>query len=261
VDAVAIAVDALALALWGGGIVGSALVHSLATTLLLGVLLGLKHATEADHVLAVTTLLTRQHSPKAWAAARIGAMWGVGHSIALLLLGSVVILLGVHMPPALAFACDTAVAVMLVLLGASALWSLVRRLGAARAHTGAHAAAHAHGHEHDHAPVNPARNGGGIRWRSVLVGFVHGASGTAALTLWVLTTIPSRALAIEYLVVFGLGSIGGMAALSLLLSLPLTLPGLRQRRRLARLAPLLEGTAGAASIVLGVLLAFGVIRI
>ena len=161
--------------------------------LLLGLTLGIRHAFEPDHLAAVTTLVARTTSPRA--AAGTGAAWGLGHAAAVVLLGSVLVASGVKVPTSVALVLDLAVALVLVVLGAQAF----------RAPAPVQASTKAHGHTH----------------RSTLVGFVHGASGTAAITLLCLTTYTSAAKAVGFLVVFALGALVSMSALSGLLAGPL----------------------------------------
>lgn len=156
--------------------------------LLLGLALGLRHALEPDHLAAITTLVTGAEGPRA--AARTGAAWGLGHALAIVGLGSVLVALGLKMPPRVALALDLAVALMLVALG-------IHAVAVRRARTKA-----------------PQR-------RSTLVGFVHGASGTGAITLLCVTTIPSARAALVFLVVFALGALVSMSAMSGLLATPL----------------------------------------
>ncbi len=155
--------------------------------LLLGLALGLRHALEPDHLAAITTLVTGTDGPRA--AARTGAAWGLGHALAIVGLGSVLVALGLKMPPRVALALDLAVALMLVALGIHAFARRPR-------------------------PRAPQR-------RSTLVGFVHGASGTGAITLLCVTTIPSARAALVFLVVFALGALVSMSAMSGLLATPL----------------------------------------
>ena len=199
---------------------------SLVSAALLGLGLGVKHAFEADHVAAVCALVARRGTVAR--AARSGALWGLGHGAVIILAGGALVLLGARVPGPLAAALDAAVAVMLVVLGVSAL----RRSPTAHDHD------HDHGHDH-----------GASTRRPILVGLVHGASGTAALTLLVASTIPHRAEALAFITLFGVASIFGMAAAAALLAWPL--------RKAALHAPTiargLRGMAGVGSIAAGLM--------
>ena len=163
----------------------------------LGLFLGLKHATDADHIVAVTTFVSGQQSilRSCW----IGAFWGIGHTLSLALAGLIVIALNVSIPEWVAARLELLVAVMLVGLGMRVLVRAWRGM--------LEGDAHAHSHEHLSRPL--------------LVGMVHGAAGSAALMLLVLSTIRSPLEAFLYIVIFGFGSVLGMLAISLLLALPL----------------------------------------
>ena len=184
--------------------------------LALGFALGLKHATEADHLAAVSTMVTRERG--AWKAALIGACWGLGHTLSLLVVGAVLLVLRAEMTTRVSDAFEFCVALMLIGLG----WRAVRQ--AARQGTAGPAHMHQHGHlVHRHAGV-PAHVHVG-RWtlarRPLLVGAVHGLAGSGALTALVLTTLPTMAARITYISLFGLGSTLGMAALSGVLGWPM----------------------------------------
>jgi ABC-type nickel/cobalt efflux system permease component RcnA len=197
----------------------------------LGFLLGLKHATEADHLVAVTTIVSEQRSVAR--SALVGATWGVGHTAALLAAGVVVILLEVTIPTRVAAALEFAVALMIVLLGSRVLYLALckRRRVHVHAHThDGHTHTHLHFHEQRdahaanavHSPSHERHRGFG-GWRPLFVGAVHGLAGSAALTLLILTEVlrnGSRALGLAYLLIFGVGSIGGMMLMSALISLP-----------------------------------------
>lgn len=209
----------------------------------LGFLLGLKHATEADHLVAVTAVVSQHRSLRRSAA--VGALWGVGHTATLFAAGVVVIIARVAIPARVAAAFELAVALMIILLGSRILYLLLRKHRRvhvhAHAHDGLHAHAHLHVHNerdahdaarapraHDHAP-----HVGLSGWRPLLVGAVHGLAGSAALTLLVLTEVVrggSRVLGLSYLLVFGLGSVGGMMLMSTLVSLPFVFTAARFRR-------------------------------
>jgi hypothetical protein len=196
---------------------------TLASVLALGFLLGMRHATDADHLAAVATLATRSRSVGHTVAQ--GIAWGTGHTLTLMFFGGAVLVLGAVVPAQAAQALELAVGVMLVLLGADALhrcgasgstftriatrtaWRISRALHSGE---GAHDPAR---HEHRH----------GFPARALLVGMVHGMAGSAALILLSLEAMGSPARGFVYIAIFGLGSILGMALLSAADRVPLRL--------------------------------------
>jgi ABC-type nickel/cobalt efflux system permease component RcnA len=178
--------------------------------------LGLRHALDVDHLAAVSTLVGRGRG--LWRSALLGAAWGLGHTASLLTVAVGVVALHTEIPPVLAQGLELAVAAMLVALGVRLLATVLRG-GALHAHVHTHGRGpHAHPHlhtgtrdDHDHVP-------GGRR--SFVVGLVHGLAGSASLMLSVAASIPSPALALTYVAVFGAGSIGGMMAMSTLMGVP-----------------------------------------
>jgi len=224
--------------------------------LFIGLLLGLQHSTEADHLAAVATLATR---PSSWRQAmRQGMAWGLGHALTLLAFAGVVLALGRVVSPALERMLETGVGGMLVLLGADVL----RRLWRDRIHFHLHQHAapqgpqtvHVHAHSHrgegPHAQ-SPHQHAHPAHWplRALAVGMMHGLAGSAALVLMSLQAAPSVPLGLGYIALFGLGSIAGMAVLSVVIALPLRLSA----RRLTRLQRLMQAGVGLFSCALGVL--------
>ena len=192
----------------------------LLATLGLGFVLGLKHATEADHLAAVSTIVSERKS--IWQSAAVGALWGTGHTLSLLVAGVFVISLGVAIPERVANVLELAVALMIIFLG----MRLLRR--------------HIHSRPHSHARL--------FGWRPVLVGIVHGLAGSAALTLLVLSEVVrhgSAMMGFAYLLIFGLGSIAGMLTLSSLIGLPFIL-GFRFFQRTILPLRLLTGAASTS---------------
>jgi hypothetical protein len=182
----------------------------------LGSLLGMRHALEPDHLAAVSTLVTGERSGVK--AAWLGACWGVGHTLTLMVAGAALVLLRAEMPAAAADAFEFSVAVMLVGLGLRAIYRAARQ--------GPDGPVYAHQHRglvHVHPGVTAHVHIG--RWtlarRPLLIGAVHGLAGSGALTALVLATLPSTAARLAYIALFGLGSTVGMAALSGLLGWPL----------------------------------------
>lgn len=189
--------------------------------LIIGLGLGLRHALDADHLAAVSTIVSER---KNWfSSLLIGGLWGVGHTASLLFAGAAVILMrfdiGRYEKP-----LEFCVALMLIGLGVNALYKLARG-GRIHFHEHSHAGhTHVHPHLHDDKP-EPVHSHHGLKLgvRPLIIGMVHGLAGSAALMLTVLATIKSTALAFAYIIIFGAGSIGGMMVMSLILSLPIHL--------------------------------------
>jgi len=190
------------------------------SVLALGFLLGMRHATDPDHVVAVTTIVSQQRSVAR--AAGIGALWGAGHTATIVLVGGAILLFRVVVPPRLGLAMEFAVAVMLVLLG-------VRNM---RAAAGQRAAVR--------GPIQP-----------IAVGFVHGLAGSAFVAMLVLTAIPGPVVGIAYLLVFGLGTVAGMTLVTAAIAVPSAYAAthVNGAHRYVQLA------AGAASVCFGLFLA------
>jgi hypothetical protein len=185
--------------------------------LLLGFALGLRHATEADHLAAVSTIVSEKKG--LMSASIVGGLWGVGHTIALFAVGLVVILLKLQISESLEAKLESVVGVMLVILGINAIRKILSS-------NKIHAHAHEHGghrHTHIHTHIDEGSEASHHRFgpRSVIVGMVHGLAGSGALMFIILPLIPSPLVALAYIVVFGVGSIGGMMMMSFLLGLPL----------------------------------------
>ncbi|HET9044703.1 MAG TPA: urease accessory protein [Burkholderiales bacterium] len=227
---------------------------TLASVLALGFLLGMRHATDADHLAAVATLATRSRS--LGHTVLQGVAWGTGHTLTLMLFGGAVLVLGLVVPAQAAQALELAVGVMLVLLGAEALYRLRRERihFHAHHHTGGVAHFHAHSHLGQDAPHDPARHEHphGFPARALVVGMVHGMAGSAALVLLSLEALRSPAWGLAYIAVFGLGSILGMAALSAAIAVPLWLSS----RRLTRARDGLSAAVGLATLILGCYIVF-----
>lgn len=225
-------------------------------TLLFGFALGLRHATDADHIAAVSTLVSTARDPRQ--GLRFGALWGLGHLVTVFLLGSVLVALRVQLAPQVEWALELLVALVLIGLGVRA----IRQGFAGRFHFHKHRHGlleHTHLHYHPHgepehvhdahawaAAGTLARRFRRGNLQSLLVGMAHGLAGTAGLALLVLSSISSRWLGVLFLMVFGAGALLGMVAFSALLGVPLA----RASRRHTWLAAL-QMTAGTASAVLG----------
>lgn len=225
--------------------------------LLLGFLLGIRHAMEADHVAAVAVLATRSGSLKQ--TIKLGAVWGVGHSLTLFLFGSIILIMDTIVPDQLARALEFAVGVMLIVLGADLLYRLHRER--IHFHIHRHASGEAHFHAHSHAGErshDPARHDHahpkGFPFRALLVGLMHGMAGSAALILLALQTVESPMQGFIYIALFGVGSIVGMALLSMVIAIPLR----RSATGLTWLHNVIQSTVGVATVVFGLLLMYEV---
>ena len=255
---------------------------SVMSFLFLGFFLGMRHATDADHVVAIATIVSRERS--LGGSALIGAAWGVGHTITVMAVGAAIIVFGVVIPPQLGLSMEFAVGIMLVLLGVFTLTGMGRAVSAAHVHEGDpaghaldlhdHLHAHgdylhrhphghgpdAHGHAEEHTPLARLDRSGLRRlafydWlRPFAVGLVHGLAGSAAVALMVLSIIREPFAALGYLLLFGLGTIVGMMLITLILSAPfvftaVNLPKFNWRLRVA---------SGLVSFVFGVVLVYGI---
>jgi ABC-type nickel/cobalt efflux system permease component RcnA len=190
----------------------------IATSLFLGFVLGIAHACDPDHLVAVGTLTAESRNARQ--ASVLGIIWGVGHTIALALIGSIVLNMKWTVPDQFSFAMEAIVGLIIVLLGANLLSQSLQKI---TIHTHQHrhdGSTHAHVHLHGSDTVTHHHHGMGPKVKTLGVGFVHGLAGSAALSLAVMSTMPSTMLGVIYIVVFGLGSIGGMLVMSTLLSLP-----------------------------------------
>jgi len=194
---------------------------ALLSVLLLGFLLGMRHATDPDHVVAVTTIVAQQRS--LGRAARTGVLWGIGHTTTILLVGGAIVLLKLQLtaiPPRLGLSLELAVAVMLIVLGLLTLAGDDRRVVESTA-------------------------------RPMTIGFVHGLAGSAAVaTLPQVALIPDPMWAVGYLAVFGVGTIAGM----MLITVSIAAPSLIAVRRFAGMNRTLRIASGVASICFGLLL-------
>jgi hypothetical protein len=212
---------------------------SLLSILALGFFLGMRHATDADHVVAVTAIVSRERSVRA--AEIIGALWGLGHSATLFLVGGALLVFRFVIPPLLGLSMEMAVAFMLILLGGLNLSDAFHRIE--HAATGRDAAA-----RDDHRAEQAARSRSGRVLRPLVVGVVHGLAGSAAIALLVLATIRELRSALGYLAVFGAGTIGGMMLLTSAMALPLAAASERFAtfdRTMARATGLLSVAFGA----------------
>jgi len=225
---------------------------STSSVLGIGLIFGLRHALEADHLAAVSTIVSERKS--LLSSSLVGGLWGVGHTISLLIAGVAVILLHVQISQRVAMSLEFGVGLMLVGLGVNAIYKLARG-GQLHLHAHQHGGhVHLHPHIHEGSPEPEPRTHHGFRLsaRPLIVGMVHGLAGSAALMLLVLSTIPSPLLGFIYIGVFGLGSIGGMMLMSSLVGLPVHLTATRFTR--AHLA--VRALAGLFSLGFGLLMIY-----
>ncbi|HEY4305779.1 MAG TPA: hypothetical protein VGM82_15005 [Gemmatimonadaceae bacterium] len=185
--------------------------------LLIGFVLGMRHATDADHVVAVTTIVSDQ--PSLLRASAIGALWGIGHSITIMLVGGAIILFRVTIPPRLGLAMEFAVALMLIVLGVFNLSG--RQI------------------PHVHSSARP-----------IVVGFVHGLAGSAFVALLVVAAVPSAWVGLLYLALFGVGTIAGMGLITMAIAMPSALTA----KRFVSMQRYLRVASGVASVAFGLVL-------
>lgn len=210
------------------------------TILALGFLLGLKHATDADHVVAVTTIVSKQK--KLRHAALVGVFWGIGHTSMIIAVGIAIIIFQLTIPEKVQLSFEFIVAAALVMLGVfnltGATRSLMRKLSAPHSHSHQHDTKPVHTHSHTdmaqntHAHRNEATDSIGIfpLLRPLVVGIIHGLAGSAAVTLLILGSITDERVAILYLGIFGLGTIIGMMLITTAIGIPIIAGGKKFER-------------------------------
>jgi high-affinity nickel permease len=221
----------------------------------LGFLLGMQHALEADHIAAVSSIAARRS--RIGDIVRHGLTWGLGHTLTLFVFAGAAIWLGRAIPEHVARPLETAVGIMLVGLGAHVLWRLWRDRVHFHRHGHGDGTVHIHAHSHagekspharalhDHAHVQTP----GFRWRTLLVGLMHGMAGSAALLVLAVSQAASPAIGLGYVALFGIGSMIGMAVLSTVIAVPLAVSA----RWLTWANRGLQGVVGAVTIAIGVM--------
>jgi len=243
----------------------------LLTILAVGFLLGMQHATDPDHVIAVSTIVSRERSIRA--AIVVGAFWGLGHTLTILGVGSAIVVFNLVIPPRVVLGMELAVGLMLILLGMLNLGGLPRWLTGRTGSPGMHSHAHSHGdyvhtHPHQHQPERHPhllaqtplarldRTFRGLRpyqaVRPFVIGIVHGLAGSAAIALLVLASIRSTRGAIAYLLIFGIGTITGMVLITLAIGSTVTYT----QTRFQRFGTALATAAGMISLVFGIFLVY-----
>ena len=228
----------------------------------LGLVFGLKHATEVDHVVAVSAIVSEHRN--VLRSALVGGLWGAGHTASLVVVGVLVLVFRVAIPPRVANWLEFGVALMIIALGVLAVTRVLRKRADVHLHRHSHdGQSHVHIHFHEagteHAraavPDAPSAHSHAIArlgFKPLLVGAMHGLAGSAALTLLVLTQIQSVSLGLLYLALFGVGSTFGMLLMSGLIGLPFALSA----RRLSSFNFGLQTVAGGLSIVFGLWYAY-----
>jgi ABC-type nickel/cobalt efflux system permease component RcnA len=222
----------------------------------LGLVFGLKHATEVDHVVAVSAIVSEHRN--VFRSAIVGGLWGLGHTASLVIVGILVLVFRVAIPERVANWLEFGVALMIIALGVLAVTRVLRKRADVHLHRHSHdGQSHVHVHFHEHGTEHAAASNSRptshshavfrVGFKPLLVGAVHGLAGSAALTLLVLTQIQSIPLGLLYLAVFGLGSTFGMLLMSGLIGLPFALSG----RRLSSINYGLQSAAGVLSIGFG----------
>jgi len=223
----------------------------------LGLLIGMQHALEADHVAAVASIASKQKTARQ--IITHGAVWGIGHTITLMILAGGGFYLGKSINADVAHGLEMGVGVMLVLLGASVLWRLWRERVHFHIHRHGDGVVHFHAHKHDpqtphaRAEAHAHDHVNTIPYRTVLVGMMHGMAGSAALLVLTTATVVDPVFAFAYIALFGIGSVLGMATLSAAIAVPLIYMG----RVVTWSHRFLQGGIGFGTVVLGALVLSG----
>lgn len=225
-----------------------------AVVLLLGFILGLRHATDADHVVAISTIASREKSIKH--SALIGILWGVGHSVTVTLVGIPIILFSIVVPKNAGLAMETVVGIMLVILGLLNLSGLAGKLTKLslpdiHKHSHSHPEESRHSHFHIHFskfPIGELHHLGLFQTlRPIIIGLIHGLAGSAAIALLILSTINSKILSVFYLFIFHLGVIAGMMIITTLIGVSFAYA----RKKISNLHKYFVFGSGIISLIFG----------
>ncbi len=215
----------------------------------IGFLLGMQHALEADHIAAVSSIAARRSN--VGDIVKHGLTWGLGHTLTLFVFAGAALMLGHAIPEHLSRPLETAVGIMLVGLGAHVLWRLWRDRIHFHQHRHGDGTQHFHLHSHAADPVPHQRSSHahphGFRWKTLLVGLMHGMAGSAALLVLAVTQAASPAYGLLYVLLFGIGSMLGMGALSTVIAVPLVVSA----RWLTLANRTLQGVVGIVTITIG----------
>ena len=228
---------------------------SIVAVLAIGGLLGFRHAFEPDHLAAVSTLASRPGA-RLWSAARLGLIWGLGHSVTVGVVVLVIIAFGVQVPERFWPAAELLVAALLILLGGVVIWRFLR--GRWHMHLHTHPAAqgpHIHLHSHTADPTHGHAHAAVDARRSLGFGIAHGLAGSGAIAALLVAAVPDTSSRLVYFAAFGAGTIVGVLAVSLTLSALVRLAADRS----ARWSTILHVGAAVGSVVAGVVLAQQVI--
>jgi len=217
----------------------------------LGFLLGMQHALEADHIAAVSSIAARRSH--VLDIVKHGLTWGLGHTLTLFVFAGAALLLGRAIPETVARPIETSVGLMLVGLGGHVLWRLWRDRVHFHRHGHGDGTVHFHAHSHAGETAPHARTAHvhdhGFRWRTLLVGLMHGMAGSAALLVLAVTQATSPAVGLGYVALFGIGSMIGMGALSMVIAVPLAVSA----RSLTWANRGLQGAVGLATVAIGIM--------
>jgi len=228
---------------------------SIVAVLAIGGLLGLRHAFEPDHLAAVSTLATRPGGRRLWSAARLGLIWGLGHTVTVGAVALLIIAVGIQLPAGLWPAAELLVAGLLILLGAMVIWRYARGRWHMHAHAHSPAAPHFHLHSHAADPSHGHAHAAVDARRSLGFGVAHGLAGSGAIAALLVAAVPETMSRLVYFAAFSAGTIVGMLGVSLTLSVLVRFAA----ERGARWATYLHVGAAVGSVVVGVVLAQQVI--
>ena len=219
------------------------------TLLGFGFLSGIRHAFDADHIAAVSTMVSKHKSVRK--SSLLGMFWGFGHAISLFVIGLIILLLKITIPKKIVLSLELIVGIMLVILGVNSLFIIKRNKihfhkhkHGKEEHTHFHSHKLEENHNHAHAPLK----------QSLFIGVIHGLAGSAALTLLVLATVKSFWIGITYIFSFGLGSIMGMMLISSIISLPFLLIS----NKFQTTQKLLSISSGFISAVIGLTIIYNI---
>jgi len=223
------------------------------TIVAIGGLLGVRHAFEPDHLAAVSTLATRP-SARLWSAARLGLVWGLGHTVTVGVVALLIIVIGIRLPERFWPAAELLVAALLVTLGCAVIWRYVRGRWHMHAHTH-DAGTHFHLHSHSRGATHVHAHAVGDTRRSLGFGIAHGLAGSGAIAALLIAAVPDATSRLAYFAAFGAGTIIGMLGVSLTLSMLVRFAA----NRGARWATVLHVGAALGSVVVGIGLGWGVL--